>query len=253
MGRVEQYLLNTIKTDGHIHLTLVDPQNTNPMKAAKITSTLEKYGTTAIMVGGSTVVSTHQLDAVVKAIKKSVNIPVILFPNNITGISQYADAIWFMSLLNSRNPHFITGIQALGAPIVKQYGLEAISLGYVIVGEGSTAAYMGQAHTIPHDKPKIASIYALAAQYLGMHFVYLEAGSGSKSPVPPKMVTIVKKNLKIPLIVGGGIRTREAAEVTVKTGADAIVTGTIVEKDQSGEIIKNIIECVKDFKKKKRK
>jgi phosphoglycerol geranylgeranyltransferase len=253
MGRVEQYLLNSIKTDGHIHLTLIDPQNTNPIKAVKITSTLEKYGTTAIMVGGSTVVSFPQLDGVVKAIKKSVNIPVILFPNNITGISQYADAIWFMSLLNSRNPHFITGVQALGAPIVKQYGLEALSLGYVIIGEGSTAAYIGQAQSIPHDKPEIASIYALAAQYLGMHFVYLEAGSGSKSPVSPKMVTMVKKNLKIPLIVGGGIRSREEAEVAVKAGADVIVTGTIIETNQSGETIKNIIECVKDFKKKKRR
>lgn len=252
MGHVEQYLLNIIKTDGPIHLTLIDPQNTTPLNAANVTGTLEKYGTTAIMVGGSTVVSIPQLDAVVKAIKNSVNIPVILFPNNITGISQYADALWFMSLLNSRNPHFITGIQALGAPIVKQYGLEAISLGYVIVGEGSTAAHIGQANSIPHDKPKLASIYALAAQYLGMHFVYLEAGSGSKSPVPPKMVAMVKKNLEIPLIVGGGIRTREAAKATIKSGADAIVTGTIIEKDQSGEIIKSIIECVKEFKKKKR-
>jgi phosphoglycerol geranylgeranyltransferase len=85
-----------------------------------------------------------------------------------------------------------------------------------------------------------------------MHFVYLEAGSGSKSPIPPKMVTMVKKNLKIPLIVGGGIRTQEAAEAAIKTGADVIVTGTIIEKDQSGEIIKNIIACVKNFKKKKR-
>jgi phosphoglycerol geranylgeranyltransferase len=251
MGRVEQHLINTLKTKGHIHLTLIDPQNTNPMKAAKLTSALEKYGTTAIMVGGSTVVSIPELDAVIKAIKKSVNIPVILFPNNITGISQYADAIWFMSLLNSSNPHFITGIQALGVPIVKQYGLEAISLGYIIIGEGSTAAYMGQAHAIPHDKPEIASIYALAAQYLGMHFVYLEAGSGSKKPVPPKMISMVKKNLKIPLIVGGGIRSREAAEVTIKAGTDGIVTGTIIEKDQSGETIKNIIEYINTSKKKK--
>ena len=96
MGRVEQYLLNTIKEDGHIHLTLIDPQNTNPLKASKIASNLEKYGTTAIMVGGSTVVSIPHLDAVIKAIKKSVNIPVILFPNNITVISQYANAIWFI-------------------------------------------------------------------------------------------------------------------------------------------------------------
>ena len=252
MGRVEKYLVDTIKKEGHIHLTLVDPQNTNPLKVSRLTSTLEKDGTTAVMVGGSTVVSVPQLDAIVKAIKKSVNIPVILFPNNITGISQYADAIWFMSLLNSRNPHFITGIQALGAPIIKQYGLEALSLGYVIVGDGSTAAYMGQANPIPHDKPKIAAIYALAAQYLGMHFVYLEAGSGAQNPVPPKMITIVKNTLTIPLIVGGGIRHPEVAEAAVKAGADIIVTGTITEQNHSRETIKNIITRVKEFKNKKR-
>lgn len=252
MGRVEQYLLNTLKTKGHIHLTLLDPQNTTPIKAAKITKTLEKYGTTAIMVGGSTAVSITQLDAVVKAIKNSINLPVILFPNNITGISQYADAIWFMSLLNSWNPHFITGIQALGAPIVKQYGLEPISLGYLLIGGGSTAAYIGQAHTIPHDKPEIATIYALAAQYLGMHFVYLEAGSGSKKPVPPQMTSMVKKNLTIPLIVGGGIQSRKVAELTVNAGADIIVTGTIIEKEQSGDTIKNILTSITDFKKQDR-
>lgn len=252
MGRVEQYLLNNIQTEGSIHLTLIDPEKTSPAKVAITTSTLEKYGTTAIMVGGSTVVSISQLDEVVKAIKRNVSIPVILFPNNLTGISKYADAIWFMSLLNSSNPHFITGVQALGAPIVKRYGLEAISLGYIIIGEGSTAAYIGQAHTISHDKLELASMYALAAQYLGMHFVYLEAGSGSKRPVPPEMVAMVKKNLDVPLIVGGGIRTSADAEAAVKAGADAIVTGTIIEVDSSGKTIRDIIRGIKSFKGKKR-
>jgi len=252
MGQVEQYLLKNIQTEGSIHLTLIDPEKTSPAKAAIITSTLEKCGTTAIMVGGSTVVSISQLDEVVKVIKRNVSIPVILFPNNVTGISKYADAILFMSLLNSSNPHFITGVQALGAPIVKQYGLEAISLGYIIIGEGSTAAYIGQAHPISYEKLELASMYALAAQYLGMHFVYLEAGSGSKRAVPPEMVTMVKKNLDVPLVVGGGIRTCADAEAAVKAGADVIVTGTIIEVDSSGETIRDIIRGVKRFEGNKR-
>ena len=245
MGRVKQYLLNKIQKEKSIHLTLIDPEKNRPVKAAKIANTLENYGTTAIMVGGSTVVSVSQLNEVVKAIKKNVNIPVILFPNNLTGISKYADAIWFMSLLNSSNPHFITGVQALGAPIVKQYKLEAISLGYIIIGEGSTAAYIGQAHPISHNKLELASMYALAAQYLGMNFVYLEAGSGSKKPVSPEMVTMVKKSLDVPLIVGGGIRTSADAEAVVKAGTDAIVTGTITEEDKSGKMIRDIIRSIK--------
>lgn len=245
MGRVERYLLKNIQKDGCIHLTLVDPEKTSPAKAAITTSTLEKYGTTAIMVGGSTAVPISQLDEVVKAIKRKVSIPVILFPSNLTGISKHADAIWFMSLLNSINPHFITGVQALGTPIVKRYGLEAISLGYIIIGEGSTAAYIGQAHPISHDKLELASMYALAAQYLGMHFVYLEAGSGSKRSVPPEMVAMVKKNLDIPLIVGGGIMTGADAEAMVKAGVDAIVTGTITELDPSCKTIRDIIGVIK--------
>jgi len=206
--------------------------------------TLEEAGTAAIMVGGSTVVSVPQLDEVVKEVKAEVEIPVVLFPNNVTGISQYADAIWFMSLLNSDNPLFITGIQALGAPLIKRYGLETLSLGYIIVDAGSAAAYIGQARALPREKPEIVASYALTAQYLGMHFVYLEAGSGAREHVPSEMISAVKKVLDIPLIVGGGIRTREDAKAVVKAGADVVVTGTVVEeerlKGEIGEIIAEI-------------
>lgn len=252
MGRVEQYLLNRIRQAGSIHLALIDPEEMLPSKTANMAKSLEEAGTTAIMVGGSTVASTSQLDEVIKAIKDNVRIPVILFPNNITGISKFADAIWFMSLLNSSNPYFITGAQALGAPLIKRYGIESLPLGYIIIGEGSTAAYIGQAHSIPHDKPEVAVSYALAAQYLGMHFVYLEAGSGSKRSVGPEMVSMVKKNLDIPLIVGGGIKTRLDAEVIVEAGADVIVTGTIIEEEASDKMINEIIKSIKHGVEKRR-
>jgi phosphoglycerol geranylgeranyltransferase len=246
MKRVEEYLLQTIRRKGSIHLSLLDPDRILPSEAAQTAKALEAAGTTAIMIGGSTVVSVPQLDEVVKAVKDEVKVPVILFPNNITGISQFADAIWFMSLLNSDNPLFITGLQALGAPLIKRYGLETLSLGYIIVDAGSTAAYIGQARAIPRDKPEIVASYALAAQYLGVHFVYLEAGSGAREPVPLKMVSVVKNTIEIPLVVGGGIRTRFKAEAVVKAGADIVVTGTIVEESgltgEMVEIIKGILE-----------
>lgn len=206
---------------------------------------LEDIGTSGVMVGGSTLASTSQLDDVVTFFKKKLNLPIILFPNSITAISSKADAIFFMSLLNSNNPMFITGFQALGAPLIKRYNLEAIPLGYIIVGEGSTAAYIGQAHEIPLKKPEVAALYALAAQYIGMRFVYLEAGSGSEKPVPPEMINHVKKTVDIPIIVGGGIRTPEAASKAAKAGASIIVTGTIGEEDPSGKTMKKIIESIK--------
>lgn len=230
IGRVEKHLLNKIKADGAIHITLLDPEKLSAKTASNTAHEAEAGGTAAIMVGGSTVTSTTHLDLVVKAIKKTVKIPVILFPNNITGISKYADAIWFMSLLNSSDPYFIVGAQVLGAPLIKRFGLEAIPLGYIIIGEGGAASVIGHACPIPYDKPELAAAYALTAEYFGMHFTYLEAGSGAKQTVPPTMIRIVKEIVQIPLIIGGGIKTSKQAKNLVNAGADIVVTGTMTEE-----------------------
>jgi len=245
-GRVEQLLLDRIREEGAIHLTLVDPEEVALKDVAKLADVLAAVDTTGIMVGGSTLASTSQLDDVVRSLKERIRLPIILFPNSVTAISRYADAIWFMSLLNSYNPMFITGFQALGAPVIKRYGLEAIPLGYIIVGEGSTAAYIGQAHEIPPKKPEVAALYALAAQYIGMRFVYLEAGSGAEMPVPPEMIRQVAEIVDIPIIVGGGVRTPEDAARAVKAGASIVVTGTINEEDPSGKSVRKIIEGIRE-------
>lgn len=246
LGRVEQLLLDRIGERGAVHLTLIDPEEVSMENMAELTEVLATIGTDGIMVGGSTLASTSQLDDVVRALKRVVSLPIILFPNSVTAISRYADAIWFMSLLNSNDPLFITGFQALGAPIVKRYGLEAIPMGYIIVGEASTAAYIGQAHAIPLKKPEVAALYALAAQYIGMRYVYLEAGSGAEVPVPPEMIRRVAGMVNIPIIVGGGIRTPQDAGSAVMAGASIVVTGTIGEEDSSGKTVRRIIESIRE-------
>lgn len=246
IGRVEKYLVDKIRQDGAIHLTLLDPEKAPPATAAKTAREAEESQTAAIMVGGSTVTSTSMLEETVKAIKNAVKIPVILFPNNITGIGRYADAMWFMSLLNSADPYFIIGAHVLGAPLVKRFGLEPIPMGYVIVGEGGTASVMGKAFPIPFNKPDLAVAHALAAEYLGMRFVYLEAGSGAKESVPPEMIRMVKSVIGIPLIVGGGIRTGEQVKTIVSAGADAVVTGNITEEEGGAEgKLKELVSNVK--------
>jgi phosphoglycerol geranylgeranyltransferase len=247
-GKVEMYLLNCIRQNGAAHLTLIDPEKVTTASAASTAAAAEKCNTTAIMVGGSTSMSTTHLDNVMKAVRKAVGIPVILFPNNITGISRYADAIWFMSLINSLDPYFLIGAQILGAPIVKKYDLEAIPLGYIIVGEGGTASIVGRAAPIPFEKPELVVAHALAAEYLGMRFVYLEGGSGVSKPVPPEMIQMVKSQLGVPLIVGGGIRTGEQAKRAVTAGADLVVTGTVIEQDTRQTSIRELIENVKNAK-----
>jgi phosphoglycerol geranylgeranyltransferase len=247
IGRVEKYLLDKIQQDGAIHITLLDPEKMSPETAAKTANDAEKSETAAIMVGGSTIISTQQLEATVKAVKEAVKIPVILFPNNITGICPYADAIWFMSLLNSSDPYFIVGAQVLGAPLVRKFGLEPIPLGYIIIGEGGAASLIGHAFPIPFDKPELAVAHALAAEYMGMHFVYLEGGSGVRKSVPSEMIRMVKDVIGVPLIVGGGVRSRDQAKEIVDAGADAIVTGNVTEeegnmRDKLRELIKGVKE-----------
>jgi len=245
---IEQYLLDKIKADGSIHMTLIDPEKVTVEGARNIAESSKKSGTTAIMIGGSTFISQNHLDEVVKSIKSVVNIPTILFPNNVTGISSHADAIWFMSLLNSVDPYFLIGAQILGAPLVKKYKIEPLSMGYIIVGEGGTAGVVGKALSVPYNKPELAAAHALAGQYLGMHFIYLEGGSGATNPVPPEMIRAVKNLIDVPLIVGGGIRNQEQAKIASAAGADIIVTGNLTESSDASERISQIITSIKDNK-----
>ncbi len=248
VGRIEKYLLDKIKTEGSIHMTLLDPEKVTPVQASKIAANAKVSGTAAIMIGGSTFVSQNHLDEVVKAIRRAVKIPTILFPNNLTGISRYADAIWFMSLLNSVDPYFLVGAQILGAPLVKKYGLEPISMGYVIVGEGGTAGIVGKAIAVPYNKPELAAAHALAGEYLGMRFIYLEGGSGAKNPVPPEMIHAVKQYINAKLIVGGGIRSKEQAFTAASAGADIIVTGNVMETVDANQKVAEIINGIKGAK-----
>ena len=248
VGPIERYLLDKIKSDGTIHITLIDPEKVTAQGAATIAEHSAKSGTAAIMIGGSTFSSQNHLDAVIKNIKSSINLPTILFPNNVTGISSHADAIWFMSLLNSVDPYFLMGAQILGAPLVKKFGIEPISMGYVIVGEGGTAGIVGKAIAVPYNKPELAAAHALAGQYLGMRFIYLEGGSGAATPVPPEMIGAVKHLVDVPLIVGGGIRSKEAAVTAAKAGADIIVTGNLTESADAKQKIADIINAIKNVK-----
>ena len=248
LGRVETYLLDKIKTEGAIHMTLVDPEKMTPSQASQVAENSKINGTSAMMIGGSTFVSQSHLDDVIKAIRQIVEFPIILFPNNITGISRYADAIWFMSLLNSVDPYFLIGAQILAAPLIKKYDLEPISMGYIIVGEGGTAGIVGKAIPVPYNKPDLTAAHALAGQYLGMHFIYLEGGSGAKDPVPPEMIQMVKRVIDIPLIVGGGIRTKKQALAASSAGADVIVTGNIIETTSGKQKVSEIIDGIKGNK-----
>jgi phosphoglycerol geranylgeranyltransferase len=229
-----------------LHFSLLDPDEVDPDTVSDIASAIEKAGSDAVMVGGSSSAVGAVNDSTIQGIKAGCDLPVIIFPGGWGAVSQYADAIFFMSILNSRNPYFITKAQALGAKAVKQFGLEPIPMGYLVVEPGETVGWIAEADAIPRKKPQIAAAYALASQYMGMKFIYLEAGSGAPHPVPHDMITIVKHTVDIPVVVGGGIRTGEQAAQVVKAGADIVVTGTVIETtDNTKDVVSTLVKAVK--------
>jgi phosphoglycerol geranylgeranyltransferase len=240
-GPVEERLRTAIQKRGSICLALIDSEDIELSKASKMAKSAENAGAEGILVGGSTVIDQIELDSVVKAIKKVVSIPIILFPGNITGISPNANAMFFSSLLNSDNPYFITEAQALGALTVKKYSLEAIPMGYIIIGDGGATGFIGRARGIPSSKPNLAVMYALAAQFMGMRFLYLEAGSGVTSHISSQIVKAVRHQYEGTLIVGGGITSTASAIEVVKSGADVIVVGTLLE---SGDFRTQLMQIV---------
>jgi len=232
LRQTESKLRDLIKSHGTICAGLLDSENISPGDAASIAARVENCGAKAILVGGSTAINQIELEAVVKNVKTSVTSPVILFPGNVTGVAPSADAIFFSCLMNSDNPYFLTEAQALGALAIKKYNLEPIPMAYLIVGDGGAAGFVGRARGIPPNKPGLAVMYALAAEYFGMRFLYLEAGSGADGRVSQPMITAVRKAFNGTLIVGGGITTPENASLASKSGADIVVVGTLLENKE---------------------
>ena len=247
--RVENYLKSQLKKKNTLIFVLIDSEVSKNTDAVTLAKKVEKMGASAILLGGSSATDQMEMGEAVKTIKKSIKIPIILFPGNITGVVPGADAILFSSLLNSENPYFTSQAQALGAPTVLKFGLEPLPTAYLIIGEGTSAWFFGSARGIPFDKPNIAAAYSLAAQFLGMRFVYLEAGSGAKSNVKPEMVKTVRKIFNGFLIVGGGIKDVKTATDLAKAGADALVIGTFLEKGGSLKKLEQITKAIQRTKK----
>ena len=240
MGRVSAYLRERMR-HGPVHLTLIDPDKSPGPEAAELARTAVGLGSDAIMLGGSTGISPEKMGAAARAVRAAVSVPTIIFPEGPGSLSPEADAVFFMSLLNSRNLDLVIRAHARAAPMVKKMGLEPISLGYLVIAPGMRVGEVGEADPVARDDPPLAQGYALAAEFLGMQHVYLEAGSGAPAPVPPEMIRSVRSVLSIPLIVGGGIRSASDARVTLEAGAQLLVTGTIAEEDREGSGLRGIL------------
>lgn len=234
IGKVERYL-NELMAKGTLLFPLIDPVDyASPELAVDVAVGTARGGAAAILVGGSIGVQGELLDNVVRRIKERVEQPIILFPGNIATMTAHADAIYFMSLLNSRNPYWISQAQALGAPVVRRLGLEPLPVGYIVVEPGGTVGWVGDARLVPRSEPKFAVALALAGEMMGARYILMDAGSASAlGPIPTNMISAVKRAISVPLIIGGGITKPAEAKEIAKAGADAIQVGTIFQSAKS--------------------
>ncbi len=243
--KIYHYLLDIVEKKGAGYFVLIDPDQKNHSNIEELVQAANESEVDALLVGGSLMMDAGNHDRVGK-IKKNAKMPIIFFPGGVTQLNGHYDAMFFMSLLSGRNPHYLIGEQAIAAPVVKDIGIETIPMGYLLLDGGTTTTveFMSSTKPIPMDRPDITVAHALAAQYLGKKLVYLESGSGAKIPISSKTIEAVNRQVEIPVIVGGGIKTPEEAEKRVKAGASFIVTGTVTEKLGNLSIMKDFSEAI---------
>ncbi|MBI1927370.1 geranylgeranylglyceryl/heptaprenylglyceryl phosphate synthase [Candidatus Poribacteria bacterium] len=242
LGSVLDYLLNVRRECKAGYWVLIDPDRYPIADCIRLAHQAEDAGVDALLLGGSFL--TVELNPIAEALQGETSLPLILFPGDSMHLSRHADAILYLSLISGRNANFLIGEQVKAAPLIQRYGIEPIPTGYMLVDGGcqTSVGFMSGTSPLPRDKFDIAWAHALAAQYLGMKLIYLEAGSGANLPVPDGMIAAIKKQVSIPIIVGGGIKTPEIAIAKVNAGADFIVTGTVIEHSHS--LMKQFAEAI---------
>lgn len=211
---------------------LLDPDKIVWETLDDLISKINQSPATHVFVGGS-LVETNNLDELITQLKENTHLPIVLFPGNPSQISDKADGILFLSLISGRNPDYLIEHQVQAAPILKKTNLEIISTGYILIESESETAVSRVSQTQPLDRnnPELALATAQAGEMLGKKLIYLEAGSGAKLSVPLEMIQLVSQNIKIPLIVGGGIRNQKGIQDAYDSGADLVVIGTAFEDD----------------------
>jgi phosphoglycerol geranylgeranyltransferase len=242
MAGVYDYLLEMRAKRGGGFLLLIDPDRIAARECLTLAEAAEECGVDAVLIGTS---FTYNVDfpQAVRDIKNATGLPVIVFPGSSAQVTGHADAILFSCLISGRNPHYLIEEQVRGAPVVKRHGIETIPTGYMLIESGSLTSvqYLSGSLPIPRDKHDIACAHALAAQYLGMKLVYLEAGSGARRAVPEKMVERVSSTVDIPVIVGGGLKTPDDCAAHIEAGASFVVMGNIFEREPELGFLREVV------------
>ncbi|QTE24518.1 geranylgeranylglyceryl/heptaprenylglyceryl phosphate synthase [Polaribacter cellanae] len=234
MVNIYQNILQAKQKGKKLLAVLIDPEKIELQNISSFFEKVHQSMATHIFVGGSTDVN-NETEAVVSTIKKVTQLPVILFPGDVSQISNKADGILFLSLLSGRNPEYLIEQQIKAVPVLQKTELEIIPTGYILIDGKKETATQKVSNTKPISQENKTLILntALAGEFSGKKLIYLEAGSGATVPVETSIITLVENNLSIPLIVGGGIRSKKQLDAAFNSGADLVVIGTAFEKDES--------------------
>ncbi|WP_421752197.1 geranylgeranylglyceryl/heptaprenylglyceryl phosphate synthase [Croceimicrobium sp.] len=225
---------------------LIDPDKPSEKELIELCIKASENGADLIFVGGS-LLSRDSLEECLRTVKAHISIPVLLFPGSVLQISDQADGILFLSLISGRNPDLLIGNHVIAAPYLKSSKLEVLPTAYMLVdcGTTTTAIYMSNSKALPYEKPDIAACTAMAGEFLGLRYFYLDGGSGAEKAVSPQMMKAVRKSIDRPIIVGGGIRDAATARSLVEAGADVIVVGNLFEKNP--EAMADIAKAIHSF------
>lgn len=211
---------------------LLDPEKLELSTLPILVSKINQSPATHILVGGSSFDGLH-LDDIIISLKKNIQLPMLLFPGNPSQVSQEADGILFLQLLSGRNSDYLIEHQIDAVPLIEQTKLEVISTGYLLIESGSETAVERVSKTKPLSRSNIEYIAqtAKAGEFIGNKLIYLEAGSGAQNAVSLEIIKNVSRRISVPLLVGGGIRSKQQIDSAFEAGADMVVIGTAFEND----------------------
>ncbi len=250
---VLKYYEEKINAQGAMLFSLIDPDKLYGEKALKVAKASEEQGADAILVGGSIGAQGSVLDETVKLIKESISLPVVLYPGNVSGLTKYADAVYFMRMLNSADVYWHSIVQIQGAPVVQRMGLQAIPTTYVIIEPGRTVGWIGNANLLPRDRPDLGAACALAAKFSGSKVLITDSGSGAPSPAPLNMISAIAKACGKDLFYfyGGGVKTPQQAEKIIEAGAMGIQIGNAFEEGRLSNKIERFSKAIRKAGKKR--
>ena len=242
---VYEQMLAAKSSRGAGYLVLVDPDRWGLDEVEDFIRRINGSGADGIMVGSSLILG-EGAQRKMRLIQQTATLPVILFPGNVNQLTPHLDAVFYLSVISGRNPQFLIGEQVQAAPVVRELGIEPMATAYMLIESGrvTTAEFVSGSKPIPRDKDEIAIAHALAADYLGFKFIYLEAGSGAQYSVTPRMVKAVSSCTDVPVIVGGGIHTPEEAGALAKAGASFVVTGNILEDPEKSHLMEAFAKAI---------